>query len=735
MMGPAVILIRPVLPIWLIVLVVSLVGVAAWRTYRHCSLTRAQRFGLWGLRMSAVSIIAWLLLQAERRQVRVEREDPVLAIAVDVSASMTDNPSAAKETRRKRARAFLTDGRVRRLVDRYRVFEYQIGAEVSEGLGSGELLFNAPRSHIGSGINRIVERLQTSNVAAIVLLSDGLDQSGERLSPESLGVPIFIPEIEEPFELEPEKSEDWYIADVSYPKMMVVNWKANVDVLIRRRNRAPATFPVHFKQNSRVLRTSMAEFEQGQRFAQISFTVEPTEVGQALYQVEIAPQADAILENNRKDFIIDVTDPKNRVLYLEGVPRWEFKFLKRALLSEKNYQLSAFVRGGDGSFINFDELSGQAGGQTPTLDEENLQQYKVIILGDMPASALTEEDCRQIRAFVDKGGGLLLVGAARSYGPGGLLAAPYIEELVPVVSLRGASMKEGKFTVDLTSAGRSHPALGELPLEAALPPLLSFWSPVKTGEFSTTLIGTADGSPVLVTRRYGQGRVAVLLSDSLWRWQLGAADTGVEKSLYSRFVTQLVFWLAPNEKDVEKSALLQVVVAKSEVELREKVTIGAVYDAGEGEDGVLTCRITTPEGKPLVYPMLATTLGDEVGLTRSMDGFYCFFSPQVTGRYEVKVSTADGTQEVNIVLLAARPEHEKTGAPINRDYLRSLASDTGGAFVQWKQRYSMLKDLPYDAHELRLVREYPIWDRWWWLVILLFLFCGEWWWRRRADLV
>jgi len=516
---------------------------------------------------------------------------------------------------------------------------------------------------------------------------------------------------------------------------MVVNWKANVEVLIRRRGRIAASFPVHFKHNNRVLRTSMVAFEEGQQFAQIAFTVEPADVGQALYQVEIAPQLDDIVENNRRDFIIDVTDPKNRVLYLEGVPRWEFKFLKRALLSEKNYQLSAFVRGGDGTFINFDELSGNAGAQSPTFDKESLQDYKVIILGDMPGSALTEDNFRHIRDFVDKGGGLLLVGAQQSYGPGGLLSASYLAEVVPVVSAPGASMKEGRFTVDLSSAGRSHPALGELPLETALPPLLSFWSPVKVGEFSSLLLTTADGSAVLVTRRYGQGRVAIILTDSMWRWQLGGLDSGVEKSLYNRFITQLVFWLAPNEKDVEKSSLLQLVVKKSEVELREKVTIGAVYDAGEGEDGVLTCRIISSDGTPLVYPMLRTTLGGEVGLTRSMDGFYCFFTPQKTGRYEVKVSTADGTQEASVVLLAARPELEKTGAPMNREYLRQLSTDTGGRFIQWKKRYSMLKDIPYDAHELRVVREYPIWNRWWWLAILLVLFCSEWWWRRRVDLV
>jgi hypothetical protein len=55
--------------------------------------------------------------------------------------------------------------------------------------------------------------------------------------------------------------------------------------------------------------------------------------------------------------------------------------------------------------------------------------------------------------------------------------------------------------------------------------------------------------------------------------------------------------------------------------------------------------------------------------------------------------------------------------------------------VEWPKRYSMFDSIRYQPHEVTLVKEYPIWNKWWWLTILLALFCAEWWWRRRADLV
>ena len=94
------ILIRPVLPTWLIALLLLVVAAVAWYTYRGCSLTLRQRLGLWGFRMAALLIIAWLLLQAEHRKVLHDKEAPLLAMVVDVSASMTEklDPAEARQS-------------------------------------------------------------------------------------------------------------------------------------------------------------------------------------------------------------------------------------------------------------------------------------------------------------------------------------------------------------------------------------------------------------------------------------------------------------------------------------------------------------------------------------------------------------------------------------------------------------------------------------------------------------
>ncbi len=730
------ILLDPALPVTFIAVTVVLVAVCGWFSFRRCAITQQERMLLWGLRMGAICILALLLLQPQKRSVSHDHEAPALAVALDLSASMTEHINPDAPARSERALELLKDKRIARLAEKYRLFMYEIGSDVSERNEMvNNIRFNAPRSHISSGINKIADRLHADNVAGILLLTDGIDHSAAQLTPQALSMPVFIPELEDPFEPEV-TATDYWIGELSYPKMMVVNWKGSVDVIIRRTGGRKAAFPVHFRQGNRLLRTSLVEFEETERFKSISFAIEPLEIGQTLYELQIEPPEDADSGNNRREFLVEVTDPQNRVLYLEGLPRWEFKFLKRALLLEENYQVSAFVQGGGGSFINFSETDGMSGNLTPKLASDSLKDYKVIVLGDLPASALQEDECKSIRDFVDKGGGLLLIGAARAYGNGGLHDAPYLQELLPATPQAGSSMKEGRFTVDFTASGRAHPALTAVPRETQLPPVLTFYSPVTVRESSSALIAAADGSPILAVRRFGQGRVAMILSDTLWRWQLGAASGAQEKSLYNVFITQLIYWLAPSEKNIEESNLLQLLVAENEVELRQEVTIGAVQQGlAESENPVLQCRITTPEGRVFSYPMIKGTLGADVGINGQIQGFKCRFTPQIPGRYHVSVNNIESAEETKLLLLAKEPEHEKTGAPLNREFLQQVANATGGRFVNWEMRHELLEAIPHEKTEIELVQEYPLWNSWWWILTLMLLFTGEWWLRRRLDLV
>ena len=137
--------------------------------------------------------------------------------------------------------------------------------------------------------------------------------------------------------------------------------------------------PVALSQNGQDLEVHDVEFSSDARYAQTTFEITPTEEGVLGYRVEIRPEHDDDNSNNRGEFVLEVTDEVNRVLYLEGLVRQDFKFMKRALLKEKSFQSSVYVRMGNGVFVNFEDTDDTKNELNALLTEENLKKYKVLI--------------------------------------------------------------------------------------------------------------------------------------------------------------------------------------------------------------------------------------------------------------------------------------------------------------------------------------------------------------------
>ncbi|MFA5206155.1 MAG: hypothetical protein WC708_17300, partial [Lentisphaeria bacterium] len=647
----ATVVFHPVLPTWALAPLVLAALAVTWAGLRRAALPPLARWGLLALRAAALLLLAALVLLPEWHRQRVETDAPVLALAVDLSASMTDQPRALANspTRAGRVRAFLDEWAVRRRLDPFQLWRTGLGDGLEEGLAAdpARLSFAAGRSALGTGLNTLAERLQGQYAASILLLSDGLDGSGEPPGDALRRTPVYCLELE-PAAAGPEaQPADAWIADLAAPKRVVAGWEAHADVLVRRRGdlAAPATMTLVLSRDGGEEGRETLEFAAGESFRQAAFTVTPRDVGPHVWRLELTPPAgDSVADNNRRDFVIDVTDPQNRVLYLEGAPRWEFKYLKRALQAEKNLLPEAYALSGAGGFVSFQTGRDGRANLPPALTREGLAPYKVVIIGNLPAGTPKPEERKALAAFVEAGGGLLLAGGPDSFGTGGWAQAPEWRDLLPArPGPAGARLRDGRFTATLTPAGKTHPATQGLPAESALPPLLSLWGPAGPAAGGTALLATAADEPALAVRRYGQGRVALLLSDSFWRWQLGDAEIAGAKGTYARLMTQLVTWLAPAGRDTAGDGVLQLLPSATEVETRHPVTVGALIQrAGQPVNVPLLCQVTGPDGKRQTLEMAPDTLGSDLGLLRPTPGRVCEFMPETPGRYDVQVTSNDG---------------------------------------------------------------------------------------------
>jgi Mg-chelatase subunit ChlD len=148
--------------------------------------------------------------------------------------------------------------------------------------------------------------------------------------------------------------------------------------------------------------------------------VEPLESGHHILRVQVQADEDTLTENNSAGAYVIVQGPP-RVLIVERTPG-EGSYLANALRAA---DLQVDVSGPNGA----------------ALDAGNLLGYASAVLVDVPAEGLPAGRMLTLRSYVrDHGGGLLVVGGDKAFGPGGYARTP-LEDMLPVrMDLRGKSL-------------------------------------------------------------------------------------------------------------------------------------------------------------------------------------------------------------------------------------------------------------------------------------------------------
>src|SRR4030095_8692969 len=299
-------------------------------------------------------------------------------------------------------------------------------------------------------------------------------------------------------------------------------------------------------------------------------------------------------------FVIEALAPGKRILYVQNTIGFDFKFLRRAIVSDRNLQLNAFVRWGDGRLVSMGERGVPAQAKLD-LTESGLTKYSVVILGDLPPDTLTPENYAALKEFVNRGGGLVLLGGAHGLAASGI-AQTALAEIAPVKL--PAEYRETNTAVAITDAGLRHPVFG--PFFATIkdfPPLLTMNFSTGTAPTAEVLMETSAGgskSPLIAATRFGQGRVVAVLTDTIWRWRLAAKSWGAEKSPYDTFWTQLMDWLIPKEQDKEGTNKIELFTERTNYLLGERPEVRAIVrlvdDKGK-PPATLPLSVKTPDNK------------------------------------------------------------------------------------------------------------------------------------------
>ena len=476
-----------------------------------------------------------------------------------------------------------------------------------------ELSYGGAQTKIGAALDGARQELAGLPLAGLIVVSDGADTTDAELSDALLAmkaadVPVFTVGLGRE-----SLTKDVQIDRVSTPAAALKGTSLMVDALVTQTGYAGETVTLDVEDEGRIVGSQELKLPIDGEPAAVRVRFTASDPGPRVFRFRIAPQAgELVTQNNQREALVDVYDRTEKILYFEGEPRPELKFLHRAVDDDKNLQVVTLLRTADNKFYRLllDTPDQLAAGFPKTREE--LFSYSGIILGSIEAGAFTGDQLRMIAEFVERrGGGLLMLGGARSFSEGGYAGTP-VADALPVVVERVARALDNwpisRLKVRPTRAGEGHALAQIAPTEAAslnrwneLPTLISINAikAVKPGA-TVLLTGTDEKKgtqPVLVFQRYGRGKaIAFNVLDS-WRWQMHASIP-LEDMTHENLWRQMLRWLVdgvPGPVEVhtstdrveagEQVAITADVVGDTFVEINDALVTAKSHGAGRGDHG------------------------------------------------------------------------------------------------------------------------------------------------------
>ncbi|MEM7394916.1 MAG: hypothetical protein AAF492_21500, partial [Verrucomicrobiota bacterium] len=226
---------------------------------------------------------------------------------------------------------------------------------------------------------------------------------------------------------------------------------------------------------------------------------------------------------------------------------------------------------------------------------------------------------------------------------------------------------------DLARLNTIHPGLGDAAADY-----------VTTGHGETvlsTLAAKGHGGKLVISQRYGQGKVVAIFTDTLWKWKLH--PNAIETRPYQRFWDQLISWLLPEEEELEKDRL-DILADQESLVLGEEIKINARL-GGENEAARVDvrCEITKPDGTVAPFsmrPELVTTAGG-----KSYPGFATAYKATDAGLHTIVANTTLSGKKIvsDPISFFVKPfSPESMPRPANVAVLENVAQSSGGKYFK-----------------------------------------------------
>ncbi len=725
-----------VLPLAVLVAAGIAVGWLGVRRLRNTGL--ADKLVLGGLRTAAFLLVGLLLLRPTLVLSRAIAQRNVLAVVLDDSRSMAvaDVNGGTRTAAVQRAFGDST-GLMHDLADRFAVRVFRAGADADPIPGAAALTAGAARTDLATALASTREALADVPLAGIVLVSDGnqngsgdLDAELQRLA--ARGVPVHAVAVGSP-----RFDRDIGVDAIRLPREVLLGGEAPGEAVLRVRGVAGRRAILTVEAGGRLVRVDTVLVPKERELMVVPIRVPAVGPGTVPVRVSVEPiDGEVTTLNNHASAILRVRNGPEKILYVEGEPRTELPFLRRAVSPDSALQLVSLIRTARGKHLRLgvdDSLELRYG--FPTRPEE-LFRYRAVILGSVEASYFSGDQLRMLQDFVGtRGGGLLALGGRNALGEGGYAGTP-VDEVLPIELDPGVNGRDDNVATEVvlapTDAGREHPALAlggaHVTSWDSLPALTTVNAPGRLRPGATVLLegrNTGGTVPVLSVQRYGRGHSAVFLPQDAWRWQL-TNKLPVDDETQPAFWDRLLRWTVDGVPDqVELDAAPGLTAPGEPVELRARVADSAYAPR---DDARVTARVIPPDAPSFEVPLLP-----DLGASGEYVGH---FTPTSVGAHRVDVTATLGADTLDTSGLVLTDRDLGDPGPVERDdrVLGRIAERTGGQAWQLDNLDDLPEALLLTDSGVTARASSDLWDAPLFFLLLLLLLGIDWSWRRWRGL-
>jgi uncharacterized membrane protein len=726
-------------PVWLLFVLTALAAVGlAWPIWRSGLLrtSRTRAAILLALQTAFVALLLMMLWQPALSVPSLRTQQNIVAVVVDNSQSMRTSDAGGR-SRLEAAVSSLNSGVLDELRERFQVRLFQAGAGVDRVDSLAKVDPSAKSTQLGEALRNVAGEAASLPFGAIIVLSDGADNAGgiDLATTEEIRryrVPVHTVGFGQ---LHPER--DIEVTKVDVPMRTMAGSRVNATVTLRQYGYANRPVRITAKDGEKVLASAQATLKADGEDLPVQLMLTTGQAGARSIQLSVDPaDGESNRDNNSVTRLINVDGIRPRVLYIEGDPKWEYKFIRRAIELDQGLELVSMLRTTQNKVYRQgiktpDELQQ---GFPATVEE--LFDYQAVIIGGIEAGAFTPAQQELLKQFVDRRGGGLLWLAGRSGLSDGGWAASSLAELMPVALPNSKNtFRREPATVRLTEAGRDSVAcrLVDDPAKnaerwKALPYLANYQNPGTPKPGAVVLADFTAGRsnyPLFVTQPYGRGRTAVLATSGTWRWQM---QQPLADGTHETFWQQMLRWLVGGTEgrvisSLPKSVFSDVARVPLRAEVRDKNYLPAA-------DARVEARILGPGG-------LSETV--ELRPDETSPGVYIAeYSAVTPGSYVTEVVAWRGEEEAGRDAISFRREDgvaERFGMGQNRELLQKVSQSTGGRYWKPEELKKLPEEVTFSESGISVRETRELWNLPLFFLLAILLRGGEWILRRRWGAV